>query len=574
MWLKSRDKNDQGSNKTSTEIIIGAAHEAGKSYVAATIPGAISNVKVKALDQDALIIAFSAKARPDSTMYNPDDDPKKLSSARVYDSTIVRHWDQYVTPERNSVWYGLLRLSQGKYSLSEIHNALGDSGLETPIPPFGGSDHFDLSTTGLIFVAKDPSLNPATNTKCDLYYAPIKDFTKPPSALPQRAEVQGLDGAASSPVFTPEGRGAAFLKMKQNGYESDKNRVILVPDLYQLSATTEIMSSKDGAGLWDCSPSSLWWSNDGKTLYLEAEENGNGLLFNLSVPINPLDLDKLPEPVTSSGYISDARPLSASSSHLLVSSTNLVDNSVYTIVDPFDLSPSRQLSSSSRDGLSFGLSIDQISEIWFPGAGKQEVHAWVVKPSNFDSSQKYPLAYLVHGGPQGAWNDQWSTRWNPAIFAEQGYVVITPNPTGSTGYGQAFCDAIKESWGGLPYQDLVNGFKYIEENLDFVDTDRAVALGASYGGFMMNWMQGHELGRKFKALVCHDGVFSMANQMSSDEQYFPNHDLGGTYYENMQAWQKWDPARFTGNWSTPMLVIHNELDYRLPIRYVDAGCHC
>ena len=132
--------------------------------------------------------------------------------------------------------------------------------------------------------------------------------------------------------------------------------------------------------------------------------------------------------------------------------------------------------------------------------------------------------------------------------------MITPNPTGSTGYGQRFCDAIKKSWGGLPYEDLVAGFEYIKSNLSYVDTDRAVALGASYGGYMMNWMQGHALGREFKALVCHDGVFSMANQMSSDEQYFPNHDMGGTYYQAMESWQKWDPSRFVGQWKTPMLV--------------------
>ena len=126
-------------------------------------------------------------------------------------------------------------------------------------------------------------------------------------------------------------------------------------------------------------------------------------------------------------------------------------------------------------------------------------------------------------------------------------------------------DAIKGSWGGLPYQDLVHGFDYIKQNLYYVDTDRAVALGASYGGYMMNWFQGHSLGRVFKALVCHDGVFSMTNQISSDEQYFPNHDLGGPYWDAKETWEKWDPARFTGSWSTPMLVIHNELDYRLPI---------
>ena len=162
---------------------------------------------------------------------------------------------------------------------------------------------------------------------------------------------------------------------------------------------------------------------------------------------------------------------------------------------------------------------------------------------------------------------QWSTRWNMAIFAEQGYVVIAPNITGSTGYGQAFCDAIQNNWGGSPYVDAVNGFEYIEKHLHYVDTDRAVALGASYGGYMMNWIQGHPLGRKFKALVCHDGVFSMSNQLSSDEQYFPNHDLLGPPWKKnfRENWDRWDPSRYTENWATPQLVIHNERDYRLPI---------
>lgn len=571
LWLKSGEKDDKGSNKTRTDIVIGDATSIGKSYSAASIPGKISNVKLKALDRDRVAITFSAKARPDGTLYNPDDEPKRYSTAKVYDSVMVRHWDKYVTPERNAIWYGLLHRSQGKFGLSRTFNALKSSDLESPMPPFGGSDHFDLSNNGIVFVAQDPTLNQATNTKCDLYYVPITDFTKPPSSLPQIAETKGLEGAASSPVFSPEGKGAAFLKMKQNGYESDKNRIILVPDISKLSATTEVMSSNDGKGLWDRSPGGVRFSNDGKMLYIEAEEYGRGLLFKLPVPISPVDLDKLPETVTHSGFLSDARSLSANSSKLFISSTSFVDNSIYTIVDPADYSSSpRQLSSNSREGSSFSLSKSQVSEIWLPGAGKQDVHAWVIKPSNFNSSKKHPLAYLIHGGPQGAWGDQWSTRWNPAVFAEQGYIVVAPNPTGSTGYGQAFCDAIKKSWGGLPYEDLVKGFDYIKENMISVDADRAVALGASYGGFMMNWMQGHDLGKKFKALVCHDGVFSMENQMSSDEQWFPNHDLGGPFYDNMKSWQQWDPARFTENWSTPMLVIHNELDYRLPIRYISA----
>ena len=417
-------------------------------------------------------------------------------------------------------------------------------------------------------MAKDPTLNPAVNTKCDIYYVSIPDFTNPPPSLPQMAKTEGLEGAASSPAFSPSGEGAAFLKMKTNGYESDKNRVILIPDLSELSATTEILKSSDGKGLWDRSPESVSWTSDGETLLLQAEEHGKGLLYTLKIPAILPDLDELPKAVTSSGYISDVRPLAADSPHLFISSSNFIDNSLYTILDPSAPATVRTISSISRNGASFSLSPDQVSEVWFSGSENHKVHAWVIKPSNFEPSKKYPLAYLIHGGPQGAWSDQWSTRWNPAVFAEQGFVVITPNPTGSTGYGQAFCDAIKESWGGLPYEDLAAGFEYIKSNLSYVDTDRAVALGASYGGYMMNWMQGHALGREFKAMVCHDGVFGMSNQMSSDEQYFPNHDMGGPYYEAMEAWQKWDPSRFVGEWKTPMLVIHNELDYRLPIRYV------
>ena len=568
LWLKAEDDG-------TTKFVIGDALNIGSSYVAGAVPGTISDVKVKQLDESRIAIAFTAKTKPDGALFNPKEESKKLSSGKLYDSLMVRHWDKYVTPERNAVWYGVLSRarphiteSRGRFSLSEVSNALKGSQLESPIPPFGGSDHFDISKLGIAFVAKDPTLDPAVNTKCDFYYASIPDFAKPASSLPLKVDIEGLEGAASSPVISPSGKSAAFLKMKENGYESDKNRIILVPDLSELSATIEVLKSKDGTGLWDRSPQTVSWSYDEEALYLQAEEHGKGLLYTLQVPVAVPDLDELPQAVTSGGYISEVRPLAKNSPHLFISSNSIIDNSLYTILDPSTPATVRQLSSNSRNGSSFSLSSEQVSDIWFRGSGGQKIHAWIIKPSTFEPDKKYPLAYLIHGGPQGAWNDQWSTRWNPAVFAEQGYVVITPNPTGSTGYGQAFCDAIKGSWGGLPYEDLVAGFEYIKSNLSYVDTDHAVALGASYGGYMMNWIQGHALGREFKALVCHDGVFSMPNQMSSDEQYFPNHDLGGPYYEAMETWQKWDPSRFVGEWKTPMLVIHNELDYRLPIRYV------
>ncbi|QSS65684.1 pre-mRNA-splicing factor brr2, oligopeptidase [Histoplasma capsulatum] len=225
----------------------------------------------------------------------------------------------------------------------------------------------------------------------------------------------------------------------------------------------------------------------------------------------------------------------------------------------------RVICSSSRNGTSLGLSANQVTDIWWKGADEHPIHAWVIKPSNFDPKKKYPLCYLIHGGPQGAWNNQWNTRWNPAVFAEQGYVVVAPNPTGSTGYGQAFTDAIQNQWGGKPYEDIVRGFDYIEQELDFVDTTRAVALGASYGGFMVNWIQGHELGRRFKALVTHDGIFSTKFSLAAEELYFPIRDLKGVYWQASENWDRWDPSLFLHKWQTPHLIIHNELDYRLTI---------
>ena len=571
-WLEDDILFLKEGHCNSTKLIIADREDTSRTYTAAVVAGTVSDAKLKVLEKGKVAIIFSAKATPDGELYNPDNEPKKYSSGRVYDSLMVRHWDKYVSPNRNSLWYGLLQMSKphiteskGRYTLSPLINALRNTHLESPIPPFPSTGHYDISSRGVAFVAKDPTVDPALNTKTDFYFLPVASFTTAASSTPQKAIVEGLEGACSSPVFSPDGRAAAFLKMKMNGYESDKNRLVIIPDVSKLSAATEVLKSNDGEGLWDRSPSSFIWSNDGRKLYLMAESEGEGNLFMVDVPATPLDMNKIPEKIGSTGYVSDVQPLGLNSEYLFLSSSNLVDNSLWGTVDPTNPSSFKPVSSNSHHGVSFGLSPKQISDIWFLGAGGHKVHAWVMKPSNFDSSKKYPLAYLIHGGPQGAWGNQWSTRWNPAIFAEQGYIVITPNPTGSTGYGQAFTDAIMNSWGGLPYEDLVKGFEYIKGHLDYVDTSRSVALGASYGGYMMNWMQGHPLGREFRAMVCHDGVFSMANQMSSDEQYFPNHDLGGPFWRVQSNWDKWDPARHTGNWSTPMLVIHNELDYRLPI---------
>ncbi|KIN04004.1 hypothetical protein OIDMADRAFT_194096 [Oidiodendron maius Zn] len=525
----------------------------------------LDNDLVTRLDADNIAFAITGLATPSGELYNAENAKKSTSTGRVYNNLFVRHWDAYVTENTSTIWYGVLKKGQGMQamSVSPLVNALkGHSfSLESPVPPFGGSTDFDISKNGLVFVAKDPKLDPANHTKTDLYYIPLKTFAEPQAPSPQIVKTGSLKGYSNCPVFSPDAKSVVFQRMKDIRYEADKQRLLIVPDISDLTNVQEFYETEDGNGAWDLRPDAITFSNDGSELYVTAEENGHVRLFKL--PSSPRHATKFPEAIVSDGSVVSAKALP--DGKLLVSSNSLVESSAYTIVDPKNPSSSALVSSSSKSGNAFGLSRAQVDELWYTGAGDYKVHAWVVKPSNFDKSKKYPLAYLIHGGPQSSWNDSWSTRWNPAVFAEQGYVVVTPNPTGSTGYGMALQNGITGNWGGKPYQDLVKGFEYVEANLPYVDTSRAVALGASYGGYMVNWIQGHPLGRKFKALVTHDGVFSTLNQYTSEELFFPHHDFGGTLWENREGYEKWDPARHLENWATPHLIIHNDLDYRLPV---------
>lgn len=542
-------------------------------YTAGTVPGPVSDLKIKPLGRGEVAFAVSGKSNPDGTLYNPKQARKPHSSGKLYTSLFVRHWDKYIEPQKNSVWYGTLRSSSyepghGEYSLSTLFNLLHDFGvgdLESPIPPFGGTGDFDISPYGIAFISKAPGLNPATHTTCVCYYCPLSSWTQKFTSKPKVLSVSDLHGALSSPVISSDGNTLAYLAMKEDGYESDKNRIVIAQNLEGEGQSFEVFKTADGAGAWDLSPGSLTWSHDDSSLLIQAQDTGRGILFHLSVDnIQTATTQQLTR-LTNSGYVTNVAPAAADSHKLFVTSNSLVESSIYSIIDPFAIEDVKTVSSASLRGTPLGLSYSQVDEIWWKGALDHPVHAWVVKPSTFDPNKRYPLCYLIHGGPQGAWNDQWSTRWNPAVFAEQGYVVVAPNPTGSTGYGQGFTDAIRNNWGGRPYEDIYKGFNYIKDNLRYVDTSQAVALGASYGGYMMNWMQGHDLGREFKALVTHDGVFSMTSQLSSEEQYFPVHDMGGPLWKVPENWAKWDPSRFTHNWETPHLIIHNELDYRLTI---------
>ncbi|KAK3382332.1 Alpha/Beta hydrolase protein [Lasiosphaeria ovina] len=565
-WLSDDDilylrSNDAG---TTSLLVTSTSSHSTAGYELALVDAAVSNIKVKKLANGSFALAFTALASPEGRLVKPEEQ-KPYSTAKVYTSLFVRHWDTWLTENRSSVWYSALEKRATKYSLAAkgFVNALAGQDLECPVPPFGGSGDFDIGPAGLVFVSKDPKLCPATYTKTDLYFVPLTTFTESSPPSPKIVPTPGLEGYTNSPTFSHCGRKVAFTRMRNKQYESDKPRLLLLPDISDLGKVEEFYATDDGEGGWDIRPEGVIWSADDASLFVTAEQTGRTLIFSL--PAKPADAKDLPSVLKSpDGSVGAVRQLADGSSKLLVTSSSLVDNSCFSVVDPSH-GTAAIISSISKQGKKFGLSRSSCGGITFKGAGDYDVHALVMRPSSFDHRKKYPLAFLIHGGPQGAWGDSWSTRWNPAIFAEQGYVVVCPNPTGSTGYGMALENGIKGQWGGRPYDDLVKCFEYIAENMPYVDIDRAVALGASYGGYMINWIQGHPLGRKFKALVCHDGVYSTLNQWSSEELFFPIHDFEGTIYDNRAGYEKWDPARFVNEWATPQLIIHNELDYRLPI---------
>ena len=446
--------------------------------------GSISNPKTKILAPGKVAFVASALTTPKGEMYQPAAQPKSLSSAKVYSSLFVRHWDSWSSENENSLWYGLLALKDGKWTIRNggLTNILNGTRLNSPQAPFGGTGDFDLAEHGIAFVAKDPDLNPARYTKTDVYYAPLESYDSSDPADPQIIKTGKFLGYSASPTFSNDGKSLAFTRMRHQQYESDKTRLLLVPDVTDLSNVQEFYATKDESGGWDSRPEWIVWSPDDKELYVAAEQHGRTKVWTL--PSSPLEADKkLPEVLFENGSVVEAHTLGSTSS-LLLSCRSRIENSCYCILDR-GTKALKEVSSSSKGGKSFGLSSSQLVDMWYPGSRGYDNHALVMTPSHFDKSKKYPLAFLIHGGPQSAWSDDWSTRWNPAVFAEQGYVVVCPNPTGSTGYGQDHTDAITGNWGGNPYEDLVKCFEYLEK-VDYVDTDRAVALGGSYGGYMIS----------------------------------------------------------------------------------------
>ncbi|RDB17836.1 Dipeptidyl-peptidase 5 [Hypsizygus marmoreus] len=510
------------------------------------------------------------------------------NSAYVYDTTYVRHWDTWVGEKKLSLFS--VRLFQDpdrKWTFGgQFANLLKGTKHSSPVEPFGGTDDFDVSQNYVLYTTKDPELPEAWHTKQNVYIVDINGNGKP------RELTSGKQGAIHSPVLNAKATKAAWLELDEDGYESDRAKIVL----YDLEKDVRFTLTQS----WDRSPDTLAFSKEGHFIYFTAGDEAKVKVFVLPIPPTPSEstthpsLDKKytsPVALTHGQAASGIQPLFTG--RLLFSQSSLTSPNDVFIVRGLKRLEDDILQNEAP--LQFKGHTEQITRLteaalkpknlsvgenfWFKGADDKKVQGWALKPKGWkpDEKKKWPVVLLIHGGPQGAWEDQWSNRWNPNIFAQQGYFVLLINPTGSTTFGQEFTDAIAEDWGGKPFIDLQKGWKYALDTYSEIDPDRAVAAGASWGGYAINWIQGHpEYGFNFKALVGHDGVFdSNYNGYSTDELFFFNHEWGGRPWEkkSKSLSQKFSPSNFVNHWSTPQLLIHGSKDFRLPETESIAAFH-
>jgi dipeptidyl aminopeptidase/acylaminoacyl peptidase len=500
---------------------------------------------------------------------NADRDEALANSkvkAQIFTHLLYRHWNHYTGAKRSHLF--LVSVDTG---------ALRDLTPNDPhdVPPFSleGGGGFAISPDSKeVAFTENPDPEPAISTSAQIF---TLDLT---NAAAKPVKVSTSAGGNFNPAYSPDGKYIAWRSEARAAYESDKFRLVL----YDRTAKTV----KDLLPKFDNWVDEIAWAPNSKRIFFSAGEKGESPIF-----VATLDGDFTS--VYNNGTFGDLHPLADGQTVVASRMTVAAPNEIVAVVSasgapdasagisipgipgtmgfgPVTVTQMKQITSLNVELLYLQLDLPTMESFWFTAADKTKLQGFIIKPPAFDPAKKYPVKFLIHGGPQGAWGDSWSYRWNAELFAANGYVVVMINPRGSTGYGQAIVDGVNGDWGGKPFTDLMEGLDYVEQHYPFIDKNRECALGASYGGYMANWVLGHT--NRFKCIVSHDGMFNAESAFgSTEEDWFNIWEFKGRpwdYYgkpDQENPFRKWSPSLSAKNFKTPTLVIHGQLDYRLDV---------
>ncbi len=489
------------------------------------------------------LIAFETRVYPG---YKNMDEIKKRDEAkenskvkaRVYDELMYRHWNEWWDKKRTHLF--ILTLKNKK--IKDV--TPGDYDAQ-PIS-LGSGYTFSPDSKELYFTSNHDEVI-ATSTNNDIWRVSVKGGEQ--KLVTRPCELRSFKGNDASPQFSPNGKYLSFLSMKEPGYEADK-RDFIIQDI-------KTGKMRNVTNALEYSISDYRWMPDNENVLCQIDHTGRYKFFLLNI---------------DSGKITPVLKEGSNSSPNISPDGKFIVYRHQSFTRPYEIYSAEVKSGKTTKVTGFNdevladVDMHPGEDFWYEGADETMVHGFIIKPPHFDKSKKYPVVFMVHGGPQGAWHDGWHFRWNSEMWAAQGYVMVMINPRGSTGYGQKFTEEISQDWGGKVFVDLIKGQEYVLEKYDYMDKENIAAAGASYGGYMMNWMEGHmdEFKYPFKTLVNHDGSFNLYSMyLTTEELWFPEKEFGGPYWKNREQYEKFSPHNYVDNFNTPMLVIHGENDFRL-----------
>jgi dipeptidyl aminopeptidase/acylaminoacyl peptidase len=492
---------------------------------------------------DGSKLLFTSSVHPDCT----DDDCNKTKNdvkenskvkASLFTELMYRHWNDWRGESRSHLFLF------DKNSKEAVDLTLG-SKFDTPPISLGSAKDFSFSPDGKeVAFTMNTAEFLSTSTNNDIFIINLSDVKKGSKAPYKKISIS--KGNDNQPIYSPDGKFIAYCSMEREGFEADKQRLML----YDRGTGTTTSLTDD----IDISIAEMLWSSDSKTIFFNAANQVYESVYKIDInsknvttllkEYNNTSLD-----VTSDGKIIFFKQQRTNLPHEIFSLTS-------------DGKTMKQITFINKSRLD-QIEMNDMETFWSKGEDGVPVQSVLIRPPFFDKSKKYPMIFLIHGGPQGNWGDDFHYRWNVQAFAAQGYVVVAPNPRGSTGYGQKFCDEISGDWGGKAYTDLMNAYDYAIDNFSYIDKENTFAAGASYGGYMVNWIAGHT--NRFNALVSHAGVFNLESMYGTTEElWFPEWEFKGTPWENRQLYEKFSPHRYIHNCKTPVLVVHGANDFRVP----------